>query len=503
MTAIDRNPRLQRAAPLLIREGLSDDVVRSVQRRLEGDGLTTVDSLLDAIHLTGTAPLESPISAVILGECPAFARRDVVNAFRTMDAAVRLVMILEDRDREALEEDRSGAISSGFAGVLGSPLDIEELGRMVGNPGNPASDVSREQADAKPGTPDAGDAVESPPGREEGPPLEDHSEVERVLRKAREHGTTGSPVGTSGRGGRPPGADRGPGERDVRLIRTLMSGGDVVECALDILQAELGTNGLCFLPDEPSGSEASGPLAEAVRAGLALPIPSGERLLGHLVHERPEDRTQLQTWMEWLSHWIVLGGQFEQLEQMAWTDHLTGAGNRRALEQILDTVLESAREELAAVTVMCFDIDDFKRYNDRFGHEAGDHVLRETVRLLRSVIRRGDHVFRVGGDEFVVVFADRSGPRSRGSQPPDSIEKIAERFQQQVGSLRLPQIGVDAKETLSISAGLVTYPWDGRTTRELLTAADRLALRSKRSGKNVITFGPKTEDDAGSDPDQA
>ena len=77
MTAIDRNPRLQRAAPLLIREGLSDDVVRSVQRRLEGDGLTTVDSLLDAIHLTGTAPLESPISAVILGECPAFARRDV------------------------------------------------------------------------------------------------------------------------------------------------------------------------------------------------------------------------------------------------------------------------------------------------------------------------------------------------------------------------------------------------------------------------------------------
>lgn len=277
----------------------------------------------------------------------------------------------------------------------------------------------------------------------------------------------------------------------------------MVECALDILQGELGANGLCFLPDEASGNEASAPLAEAVRAGLALPIPSGERLLGHLVHERPEDRPRLQGWVEWLSHWILLGGQFEQLEQMAWTDHLTGAGNRRALEQILDTVLEVAREELAAVTVMCFDIDDFKQYNDRFGHEAGDHVLRETVRLLRSVIRRGDHVFRVGGDEFVVVFADRSGPRSRGSQPPDSIEKIAERFQQQVGSLRLPQIGVDAKETLSISAGLVTYPWDGRTTRELLTAADRLALKSKRSGKNVITFGPKTEDEADSEPEEA
>ena len=118
MTAIDRNPRLQRAAPLLIREGLSDDVVRSVQQRLGRDGLRTVDSLLDAIHLTGTVPLESPISAVILGECPAFARRDVVNAFRTMDPAVRLVMILEDRDLEALQEDRSGAIANGFAGAL-------------------------------------------------------------------------------------------------------------------------------------------------------------------------------------------------------------------------------------------------------------------------------------------------------------------------------------------------------------------------------------------------
>ena len=500
MTAIDRNPRLQRAAPLLIREGLSDDVVRSVQQRLERDGLTIVESLLDAIHLTGAAPLESPISTVILGACPAFARRDVVNAFRTMDPAVRLVMILEDQDRDALEEDRSGAISSGFAGVLEAPLDIEELGRMVGSP---TRAESLDQPDAVPEPPDAGGTVEPPRDRVAVPPPEDRSEVERVLRKAREHGTTGSPVGTKGRGVRSPGPDRGPGERDMRLVRTLMSGGDVVECALDILQEELGASGLCFLPEEPSGSEASGLLTEAFRAGLALPIPSGERLLGYLVHERPEDRPGLQGWLEWLSHWILLGGQFEQLEQMAWTDHLTGAGNRRALEQILDTVLEAAREELAAVTVMCFDIDDFKQYNDRFGHEAGDHVLRETVRLLRSVIRRGDHVFRVGGDEFVVVFADRSGPRSRGSQPPDSIEQIAERFQQQVGSLRLPQIGVDAKETLSISAGLVTYPWDGRTTRELLTAADRLALKSKRSGKNVITFGPKTEDEAGSNPDQA
>ena len=109
----------------------------------------------------------------------------------------------------------------------------------------------------------------------------------------------------------------------------------------------------------------------------------------------------------------------------------------------------------------------------------------------RSVIRRGDHVFRVGGDEFVVIFApDPAGPRSACSSPPESIEQIASRFQHQVGSLQLPQIGLNAPGTLSISAGMVSYPWDGQDSEELLRKADQLALESKRSGKNVITFGP-------------
>jgi diguanylate cyclase (GGDEF)-like protein len=137
---------------------------------------------------------------------------------------------------------------------------------------------------------------------------------------------------------------------------------------------------------------------------------------------------------------------------------------------------------------MVFDIDDFKRYNDDFGHEVGDEVLKETVRLLRSVIRRGDHVFRIGGDEFVVIFADDRA--AKGGSPPESIEVMTDRFRRGVSQLRLTRLGREGPGRISISAGVATFPWDGLDGPTLLAHADRLAIQSKRSGKNTISFGP-------------
>ena len=254
-----------------------------------------------------------------------------------------------------------------------------------------------------------------------------------------------------------------------------------------------------LLEDEPSDDQ------ELDSAGTCIPVGRPEEGLGYLIANE-EDNGALTSWADWLRYWLILQQRHASLRRQAWTDELTGAGNRRSLYQVLGQVIKRARDERRAVTVMCFDIDNFKTYNDRFGHEAGDEVLCETVQLLRSVIRRGDHVFRVGGDEFVVIFApDPSGPRSACSSPPESIEQIASRFQHQIGSLQLPQIGVDAPGTVSISAGMVTYPWDGQTPGDLLRRADQLALESKRSGKNVISFGPaareRTQDEFPQDPD--
>jgi diguanylate cyclase (GGDEF)-like protein len=139
-------------------------------------------------------------------------------------------------------------------------------------------------------------------------------------------------------------------------------------------------------------------------------------------------------------------------------------------------------------------VDDLKTFNDRYGHAAGDLILKETVRLLQSVIRPSDRVCRIGGDEFAVVFHDPEGPRAAGSTPPKSVSDIALRFQREVAGKRFPKLGLEAPGTLTVSGGLSTYPWDGRSPDELLAAADERAMRSKREGKNVIRYGPGAGD---------
>jgi diguanylate cyclase (GGDEF)-like protein len=175
----------------------------------------------------------------------------------------------------------------------------------------------------------------------------------------------------------------------------------------------------------------------------------------------------------------------------AHQDDLTGAWNRRYFEAFLAHSINDAGKVRRPVTVMVFDLDNFKSYNDDFGHEAGDEILRETVKLLNSVIRQGDRVCRIGGDEFAVIFADLEA-RTPGSSHPESVDVIAKRFQDQICKMRFPKLGEQAKGMISISAGLATFPWDGHDPQTLLRKADQLSLESKKRGKNAITLGPGT-----------
>jgi diguanylate cyclase (GGDEF)-like protein len=201
---------------------------------------------------------------------------------------------------------------------------------------------------------------------------------------------------------------------------------------------------------------------------------------------------QLARHGESLAPWLAIREQYRRLRLAAYSDPLTGAWNRRYFDQFLSGAMNEAREHRHNVTILVFDIDNFKSYNDRFGHEAGDDILIETVRLLRSVIRPTDRVCRIGGDEFAVIFHEPQGPRDPASRHPTSIHAIAARFQSQVRSARFAKLGNDAPGNLSISGGLATYPWDGTTPAELLRRADELAIEGKRQGKNVIMFGPGT-----------
>jgi diguanylate cyclase (GGDEF)-like protein len=195
----------------------------------------------------------------------------------------------------------------------------------------------------------------------------------------------------------------------------------------------------------------------------------------------------------WLAGWLALRDQHAQLRDAAFTDSLTGAHNRRFFEHFLRAAIEQAAAGRRSLTVLMFDIDDFKVFNDQYGHAAGDEILKEAVRLLRSVIRPTDKVCRIGGDEFVVIFHEPDGPRSAASRPPTSVFEIARRFQDAIASHKFPKLGRDAPGRLQVSGGLATYPWDGRTAEELLARADELSLQSKRLGKNCITLGPGAE----------
>ena len=174
---------------------------------------------------------------------------------------------------------------------------------------------------------------------------------------------------------------------------------------------------------------------------------------------------------------------------LAYQDELSGAWNRRFLNTCFTRELQLARNSRRPLTVMIFDIDDFKQYNDKWGHEAGDEIIREVVKLLRTIIRKGDHVCRIGGDEFAVLFCDPEPPREHGSKHPTSIEILARRFKEQVAKARFPKLGEDATGVLSISGGLATFPWDGIDVDEIIKKADERLFQSKRQGKNSITIG--------------
>jgi len=199
---------------------------------------------------------------------------------------------------------------------------------------------------------------------------------------------------------------------------------------------------------------------------------------------------QLRAWTTWLGRWLALGRHVDELWELAMRDEMTGLWNRRYFNRFLNTVLDQAANERFYVSLLVFDIDDFKTYNDRYGHIAGDDILQETARLMQTLIRDHDVVARIGGDEFAVIFWDPAGPRRANSAHPHDAIAVAQRFQSAICSARFPKLGHEAPGTLTISGGLAGFPWDGRSPEQLLDRADKMALRSKQQGKNAITFGP-------------
>jgi len=163
--------------------------------------------------------------------------------------------------------------------------------------------------------------------------------------------------------------------------------------------------------------------------------------------------------------------QRDQLALLVRTDPLTNTGNRRAFDEKLDDIIANVKRTPQSVSLALIDIDFFKRINDNFGHAAGDIVLINLVKLITTRIRETDGLYRLGGEEFVVVVngADLS-----------TAEKVSEELRYLIESTEL----LDA-EKITVSLGTAEYHSD-ETARNWLSRADTALYEAKNSGRNKV-----------------
>ncbi len=265
-----------------------------------------------------------------------------------------------------------------------------------------------------------------------------------------------------------------------------------------------------------------GPAMRLVQAGVNEPppeVPDGNVLLSHAIRlenkplgmlhlllPRDEDETTSRHLLAQLTQlygrMLGLEDRYRSLYRAAITDDLTGLYNSRYFHVSLAQILRKSK--YAPVTLLLFDIDNFKRYNDDFGHAVGDEILKETAKLIRRCCREHDHVARMGGDEFAVIFWEKEGPRQPRdakspapvSRVPQTIRQILERFRHAIATSDLKMLGPQGRGVLSISGGLAVWPYDAHDAGELYDAADKaLVFGAKKSGKNSIFLIGSAEDD--------
>ncbi|WP_251548796.1 sensor domain-containing protein [Neobacillus muris] len=167
----------------------------------------------------------------------------------------------------------------------------------------------------------------------------------------------------------------------------------------------------------------------------------------------------------------------EKLEQMAYQDPLTGLPNRRFVIQYLEQSIKEAERYQQMLAVILMDLDKFKMINDTLGHDAGDELLQQFARRIKSCLRESDMAARLGGDEFIVLLP-------KILHKDDAIQ-VAERIREAM--LDPWNIGDQIIQTTS-SMGISLYPEDGNRAKQLLKHADLALYKAKEKGRNNFQF---------------
>ena len=162
------------------------------------------------------------------------------------------------------------------------------------------------------------------------------------------------------------------------------------------------------------------------------------------------------------------------------TDSLTGLYNYGYFMEELEREIHRADRYGGSVTLVMFDVDHFKLFNDRFGHHAGNEALKTMAAILKRQKRESDVVARFGGEEFVVVLP---GDEAAGIE-------TATRLRRAISQLKIP-VGGGSTTEITVSAGVCCYPKGAASKQELLDRVDQLLYISKKSGRNRVSVAPE------------
>jgi diguanylate cyclase (GGDEF)-like protein len=165
----------------------------------------------------------------------------------------------------------------------------------------------------------------------------------------------------------------------------------------------------------------------------------------------------------------------EQERNLSRTDSLTGVLNRRAFFEFAELQLSSLKRTFHPFSVVHFDIDNFKRVNDQFGHQAGDQLLQSVGDTISTFIRSKDRLVRLGGDEFLLYL-----PSTGESETRSIVPRLLEHLN---GAMEKDQWSV------SFSLGVIIFFKIPKTTEEMIRVADELMYESKKGGKNQVNYG--------------
>jgi diguanylate cyclase (GGDEF)-like protein len=211
-------------------------------------------------------------------------------------------------------------------------------------------------------------------------------------------------------------------------------------------------------------------LSGAVGAYAGVPLIDDDAVVGSLSIFDDRARKFSNDDLALLRHLSRLATSVLALRRMARTDALTGLPNREVFFDRVERALARADRNGAMVCVMYFDVDNFKRINDTYGHDAGDQVLVELGRRVHSLLRLADTLARIGGDEFVILYEDLSDVAS--------AQRLATRL---LESMKEPWLVDGEALTISVSVGVAVSESARTSYRELLKLADAALYEAKRS----------------------